>query len=149
MSNSDHIAALILKLLSLGGGTAELQRNTLAEEIGCVPSAINYVIDSRFTTQHGYVVESRRGGGGFVRITRIDASEKLSIMHIVNSLPDALSENTVRLALENMLQANLITAPAMLLIKTATAERTLKRVAEEARPLVRADIFKRMLVVFS
>lgn len=52
-------------------GCAVLQRNELAEEIGCVPSQINYVLTSRFTPEQGYIVESRRGGGGYIRIRRI------------------------------------------------------------------------------
>ena len=50
----------------------EIQRNTLAQRIGCVPSQINYVLSSRFTPERGYIVESKRGGGGCIRITRVN-----------------------------------------------------------------------------
>ena len=65
MRISDAITAYILDMLQ-ENGSAELQRNVLAEELGCVPSQINYVLSSRFTPEQGYVVESRRGGGGYI-----------------------------------------------------------------------------------
>lgn len=69
MCISDAIAAYILGVMErTGNGTAELQRNTLAEELGCVPSQISYVLTSRFTPEKGYIVESRRGGGGYIRV---------------------------------------------------------------------------------
>lgn len=63
MRLSDEITAYILDMLEQAqNGSAVLQRNELAEEIGCVPSQINYVLTSRFTPEHGYIVESKRGG---------------------------------------------------------------------------------------
>ncbi len=67
---SDRIAQMILSMLREHGGTLELQRNDLAERIGCSPSQINYVIRSRFSPELGYRVESRRGGGGYIRIAK-------------------------------------------------------------------------------
>ena len=68
---SDNIARLIEKMLDDGGGFAELKRNDLASQLGCVPSQINYVITSRFTPERGYITESRRGGGGYIKIVRV------------------------------------------------------------------------------
>ncbi|MBQ6932674.1 MAG: CtsR family transcriptional regulator, partial [Clostridia bacterium] len=70
MNISNTIAKLIMDMLEADGGSAEMQRNELAQLVGCVPSQINYVISSRFTPEQGYIVESRRGGGGYIRITR-------------------------------------------------------------------------------
>ena len=71
MRISDEIAAHILHIMeNAENGYAELQRNVLAEEFGCVPSQITYVLTSRFTPEQGYLVESRRGGGGYIRIRR-------------------------------------------------------------------------------
>lgn len=69
MKMSDVIADFIGEMLSDGGGVAELQRKSLADRFSCVPSQINYVIETRFTPEHGYLVESQRGGGGFIRFT--------------------------------------------------------------------------------
>ena len=64
---SDQIAALIDRMLEEGGGRTEVKRNDLAQQLGCVPSQISYVITSRFTPERGYVIDSRRGGGGCIR----------------------------------------------------------------------------------
>ena len=64
MRISDIVARYIIDMLEENNGDAEIRRNELAETLGCVPSQINYVITSRFTPEHGYIVESRRGGGG-------------------------------------------------------------------------------------
>ena len=66
MNLSKEIAGMILDMLS-DSGTTEIRRNDLAAQLGCVPSQINYVISSRFTPEHGYIVESRRGGGGYIK----------------------------------------------------------------------------------
>ena len=70
MRISDLVANHILRLLEQDGGCAEIQRNELAGNLGCVPSQINYVLASRFTPEQGFLVESKRGGGGYIRITR-------------------------------------------------------------------------------
>ena len=62
MGTSDRIARFILDALESADGTAELQRSSLADRFGCVPSQINYVIATRFSPERGYMVESRRGG---------------------------------------------------------------------------------------
>ena len=67
---TEQIARIIEQMIEENGGELELQRNKLAGDVGCVPSQINYVITSRFNTGRGYIVESRRGGGGFVKITK-------------------------------------------------------------------------------
>lgn len=82
MGISDNVAEYILELLQKDNGTAEIQRNELAGIIGCVPSQINYVLTSRFTPEQGYIVESRRGGGGYIRITRMRVSKSDMIMHL-------------------------------------------------------------------
>ena len=77
MGTSDLIASFILDIMEDAGGTADLSRTNLAERFSCVPSQINYVISTRFSPEHGYIVESRRGGGGFIRIIRLKRSAQL------------------------------------------------------------------------
>ena len=80
MRLSDIIADEINRMLDESGdGSAEIKRNELASHIGCVPSQINYVISSRFVPEQGYIVESRRGGGGFIKITRVHLDPPLCI----------------------------------------------------------------------
>ena len=108
MRISDSVANYILQLLQETNGTAEIQRNELANFLGCVPSQINYVITSRFTPEQGYLVESRRGGGGYIRITRLKLSNADRIMHIVNSIGDSLDAGTARAMTQNMVQSGVL-----------------------------------------
>ena len=71
MRLSDSIESFIKTLLSDESSEVELKRNELAEYFGCAPSQINYVLATRFSPDHGYVTESRRGGGGYIRIVRV------------------------------------------------------------------------------
>lgn len=72
MGLSDRIEAFICELLREDNDFAEFGRNELAGIFGCVPSQINYVISTRFNEKNGYSVESRRGGGGYIRISKLD-----------------------------------------------------------------------------
>lgn len=65
------------------GGIVILRRNELAEKFRCVPSQINYVLSTRFSFNRGYIIETRRGGGGFIRIIRVPLEESEDILDIV------------------------------------------------------------------
>ena len=96
MATSDLIARFILEMLEDSDGSAELQRSVLADRFGCVPSQINYVISTRFSPERGYVVESRRGGGGYIRITlREDAG--YYVVAIEDNGPGVKDEDIVKL----------------------------------------------------
>ena len=102
MRMSDLVANYILEMLNEQNGNAEIKRNELAGTLGCVPSQINYVITSRFTPEQGYIVESRRGGGGYIRITRIKLDRSSAIMHIINSIGKTLDRATAEAIISNM-----------------------------------------------
>lgn len=147
MRISDNVANYIIRLLNEADGIAEIQRNELAGTLGCVPSQINYVITSRFTPEQGYLVESRRGGGGYIRITRLRFSKSDGIMHIINAIGNSLDTGTARAMVENMLQNGVIDTLCAELILTAVSEQTLSVVPKELREAVRASLFKNMLLV--
>ena len=73
MGISDVIAGFIQEALDEANGVLELQRSDLAQRFGCVPSQINYVMSTRFSPEHGYIVESRRGGNGYIRISAFNS----------------------------------------------------------------------------
>lgn len=104
MRISDSVANYILQMLNDENGIAEIQRNELANTLGCVPSQINYVITSRFTPEQGYIVESRRGGGGYIRIIRRSMTKSDLIMHIVNSIGPKLDAASMRAMLRNLVE---------------------------------------------
>ncbi|MDO4460440.1 MAG: CtsR family transcriptional regulator [Clostridia bacterium] len=147
MKISDEVAAYILDLLNEADGTAEIQRNELANLMGCVPSQINYVITSRFTPEQGYIVESRRGGKGYIRITRRPITKSDMIMHIVNSIGDRIDEGSCRAMLVNLLHSGVISEKTAKIISVATADKTLYSLQREQRDIVRCSLFKNLLLV--
>ena len=149
MRMSDLVAQYILEMLEQQDGSAEIQRNELAGSLGCVPSQINYVITSRFTPEQGYIVESRRGGGGYIRISRVKMDKGTALMHIINSVGDTLDKATAEVMLKNMLQRNLIELLPAKIIASALSDRTLKNIEQEKRDTVRADLFKNMLLAIN
>lgn len=145
MNLSNTIAQLILDMLS-DSGEAEIQRNTLAENLGCVPSQINYVISSRFTPERGYTVESRRGGGGYIRITKISCERPTLLMHVVNSIGDTLDEDTCRAHVRNLLHQKLLEPNEARLLLAAGNEVCYRQLPAPIRGRVRATVIKQMLV---
>lgn len=146
MRMSDLVAQTIMELLDSQDGNAEIRRNELAMTLGCVPSQINYVITSRFTPEQGYIVESRRGGGGYIRITRVQTDEKTYIMRIVNSVGDNLDKATAEIMLNNLYDRQIIDNQCARLIGVALSDRSLSSAPQIIRDNLRADIFKNMLI---
>lgn len=146
MGTTDMIANFILNALEDAGGMAELQRSNLAERFSCVPSQINYVISTRFSPEHGYIVESRRGGNGYIRITRVRQKNEAVLMHTVNSIGDSLDVNTAAAFLSNIITAGELDKPTAKLIMSAISDNALRPVRPEHRDILRASIFKQMLV---
>lgn len=147
MRLSDIITAEILRMLDESEvNTAEIQRNELANDIGCAPSQINYVLSSRFTPEHGYTVESRRGGGGYIRIHRVVMNHSSAVMHIINSVGGSLDAMTARIVVENCRQSGLINEETAKLIEAAFSNNVMRCVAPAARDTLRAAILKEMLL---
>lgn len=146
MRMSDLVAQYIKDVLERQDGEAEIKRNELATTLGCVPSQINYVITSRFTPEQGYIVESRRGGGGYIRITRIKTTRSGAIMHIVNSIGSSLDKATAEIMVDNMLDTGVIDARTARLIAAAAGERAYQSVPQQYRDSLRAAVFKNMLL---
>lgn len=146
MRMSDLVAQYILEMLDAQNGSAEIQRNELAGNLGCVPSQINYVITSRFTPEQGYIVESRRGGGGYIKISRVKMDNGTALMHIINSIGDSLDKSTAEAMLTNMLQRQMFSMQTAKVMSTVMSDRTLRNVEQEKRDTVRADLFKNMLL---
>ena len=141
MRMSDLVAQYILNMLEAQDGSAEIRRNELAGSLGCVPSQINYVITSRFTPEQGYIVESRRGGGGYIRISRVKMDKGTAVMHIVNSVGNTLDRATAEAMLNNMLQRELMQLQTAKAIAAALSDRTLQSIEQERRDKLRADLF--------
>jgi transcriptional regulator CtsR len=146
MRISDLIAGFIDEVLGDMGGTAELQRAELANRFNCVPSQINYVIATRFSPEHGYIVESRRGGGGFIRITRVAVEPEQLIMHTVNAIGSNVDINTAAALIANLRQGSAINGSEARLILSAIGNNALRPAQLAERDILRASILKHMLI---
>jgi len=122
-----------------------LQRNELAERFSCAPSQINYVIDTRFTGQRGYIIESRRGGGGYIRIRKVEADGGSYLMHVVGAIGDSIDHSTVLAMLSNMLIAEIITERELNIISAALADKAIL-LNQPQRDMQRAAVFKNILL---
>lgn len=145
MRLSEVIEEYIKELIADNDDFVEFGRNELAEYFNCVPSQINYVISTRFSPERGYYVESRRGGGGNIKIKRIDITKDRYIMHIINSLDDYLSQQEAEIIINNMVGYNIIDNNIAKLLKVATNDKVLG-LPKEYRDEVRVRIFKNMLI---
>ena len=145
MNLSKEIADLIVQMLG-DTGTAEIRRNDLAEQIGCVPSQINYVLSSRFTPENGYIVESRRGGGGYIKITRATYNYETLKMHLINSIGDKIDEKACRANLKNLHARGLLSDKEVSVMYAALRDNTYRDLPPAARDRVRASVFKQMLL---
>ena len=148
MRISDEITTYILHMLDTAqDGAAELRRNELAEQIGCVPSQINYVMSTRFSPERGYIVESRRGGNGYIRITRVQVDRQTLMMHVINSLGSSVDLASARAILSNLVQSGALERDMGQTILTAVGDKALSRVPRESRDAVRADILRQVLIL--
>ena len=145
MNLSNAIAQMITEMLS-EQSEIEIQRNVLAQDLGCVPSQINYVLSSRFTPERGYIVESRRGGKGCIRITRVSYDKNTLIMKVIGSVGQSVDERAVDAHLMNLVYHELISKRDAALISVATSDSTLRGLPTDVRDILRATIFKQMLL---
>lgn len=147
MRLSDLITEEILRLLNESDeNTAEIQRNEFAGTIGCAPSQINYVLSSRFTPEHGYIIESRRGGGGYIKIKRLMLNHSSALMHIINSIGDEINALSTRILLENCVESGLICKEAAVIMASAVSEKVMHETPPVLKDTLRAAILKQMLL---
>ena len=124
MRLSDSIETFIKTLLAEDEPEVELKRNELAEYFGCAPSQINYVLATRFSPDHGYLIESRRGGGGYIRIVRIVQSGAQQLMYLINErIGDAIGEEEASRLVQQLTEQKLVTAQEAALMRAAMSAR--------------------------
>ncbi|MBO8136920.1 MAG: CtsR family transcriptional regulator [Desulfotomaculum sp.] len=143
---SDLIETYLKKLLEKSqNGYIEIQRNELANEFNCAPSQINYVLSTRFTTSHGFIVESRRGGGGYVRIAKVPLDNvKEWLKEFYNLVGDEVSQNAATAILQRLLNEKAITKREYNIMKAAV-DRAVLKLELPWRDKLRAQILKAMI----
>ena len=143
---SDSIAKIIEEMLEEGGGTADVRRSDLAARLGCVPSQVTYVISSRFTPERGYITESRRGGGGYIRIARVAMGKNEYLMHFFHAVGDSLDERDAVVLVRNLRDRGIVDTVTAEVMASSMAERALARIEPKGRAAVRADIMRHILL---
>ncbi|MDL2287762.1 CtsR family transcriptional regulator [Oscillospiraceae bacterium OttesenSCG-928-F05] len=149
MRLSDLIAEFLMEAVSDAGGAVEVRRADLAEQFGCVPSQINYVISTRFSPEQGFVVESRRGGGGYIRIRRVQHSGGTVLMHTVNMIGNAIDYASLCAIVRNLSDYGLLDEGETQLIVAVTGDQALRDVPQSARNTIRARILKHALAALT
>lgn len=148
MGISDLIASFLQESLNEAeDGVLEIQRSDLAQRFNCVPSQINYVMSTRFSPERGYIVESRRGGNGYIRITRVQVDRETLLMHVMNSLGSRMDLPSARAILSNLAQSGAVDGAVCQALLAAVGDKALGAVSREDRDAVRADIMKNVLIL--
>ena len=147
MKLSDAIADMILNMFDDNTSTIQIQRNDLAQQLGCVPSQINYVITSRFTPEQGYRIESRRGGGGYIMITRA-ATKENALMSLVNSIGNSMDEKSAKANIYNLHYQGLLSDKAGRIMMSVVSDNNFKGVETEIKNQIRASLLKQMLLAY-
>lgn len=131
-------------------GVVEIQRNFLSEYFHCVPSQINYVLSTRFTPVQGYVVETRRGGGGFVRIVSLQLDEDDDIQDaLTDAVGDLLTQNDSEGLTAYLYQQGIISQREMLLFNSMLKDRVMTGLEKEKRDGIRASMMQQMLAMLN
>ena len=148
MGISDLIASFLQDCLDESvDGVLEIQRGELAQRFNCVPSQINYVMSTRFSPERGYIVESRRGGNGYIRITRVQVDRETLLMHVINSLREQVDLPSARAILSNLTQSGALEEDLSRTLLAAIGDKSLNAVPRQLRDQVRADILKNVLIL--
>ena len=133
-------------LIENGGQQVQIQRNELAGQFRCAPSQINYVLTTRFTYDKGYVIESRRGGGGYIILKQVSKDRAEQRNTLINDvIGDSITNHNGLSIIEGLYESGLVVERELELMKMIINDRTL--VSAENKNKVRADILKAMLMV--
>ncbi len=148
---SDVIEALLKEMIEENEGSVEITRGELAEQLNCVPSQITYVLSTRFTNGQGYLVESRRGGGGWIRIHKLMTHDNASqyVMHALNTMGDALTQHQAYVFLRNFVDYKVLSENMAKVMKAAISDHSLQLVDTDIKDQVRMQILKQMILQHS
>jgi transcriptional regulator CtsR len=143
---SDIIEKFIKELLD-DSNSVQIKRNELADYFECAPSQINYVLTTRFNSDRGYYIESRRGGGGYIKIIKINLNEDDYLSYLIKEeIGSNLSYKKARLIVSNLRERNLISQKEQKIIFSAINDRVLNLPVDKLRDKLRANILKSIII---
>ena len=143
----DVIEDMIKEMIEENDGSAVINRSVLAEQANCVPSQITYVLSTRFSPGQGYIVESRRGGGGQIQITRVQFMNKFEYLkEMIDAIGTGVTQQQAKNLLEGAVASGAITQRDAVIIMSAVSDRALGLVESDTRAKVRAQIMKNLLL---
>ena len=147
MRLSDTIEQFIKELLTQEEQGVELKRNELAEYFGCAPSQINYVLATRFTLDDGYVIESRRGGGGYIRILRVVSDRGQQLSYLINErIGDSIDEASAGRLIGQLVDQTTISPEVGGVMRSAVSGAALSiPIPDQLKDAIRARTLKTML----
>ncbi|MBQ4062376.1 MAG: CtsR family transcriptional regulator [Christensenellaceae bacterium] len=142
---SDSIEQFIKQMMEEGMNM--LNRNELAEYFDCAPSQINYVINTRFTPERGYMTESRRGGGGYIRVVRVNVSKNEVLAQLIGSKlgKGELSERESKAIASQLIELGLADKKQAKMLIAATSDKTLA-VPAMVKDRLRCSIMRNMVL---
>ncbi|KXG74822.1 CtsR family transcriptional regulator [Thermotalea metallivorans] len=142
---SNIIEAFIKELLEESNNRAiEIQRNELADYFHCAPSQINYVLMTRFTVDKGYLIESRRGGGGCIKIVKVNVDKNQYLKILMEEIGDAIGRVKAEGIIRRLVEKKWISEREGRLMAAAVNDRSIN-IPVNMKDQVRANIFKNML----
>lgn len=139
---SDSIEAFIIEMLG-EQGAAELRRNELAQYFGCAPSQINYVLTTRFSVERGYLIHSKRGGGGYIAIERIPMGADALHEILTKQIGDRLNKAQAFALIDNLWESGIVTLREAAIMRAASDKYPMA--SRDAQDFLRAQTFKAML----
>lgn len=123
----------------------ELSRNDLAKFFSCVPSQINYVLNTRFTINRGFIVESQRGGSGYIKIVRVRDNSNNFLNNVLDMCKSPLTNLQGNQLIQNMLEKNIITNEQADIIKYAIADKALNS-PYNIQDMLRAQVMSNLVI---
>ena len=147
---TDIIESFIKELVDeCNSDELEIQRNELAVQFSCAPSQINYVLTTRFTMEKGYYIESKRGGGGCIRIKKVSCFLEKNIKDVLfEKIGSSITCGAATEVIEVLIKLELLTKKEADILRVTINDRTLACVGNERNKL-RADILKSVILSLS
>ena len=151
MRLSDTIERFIKELLTQEEQGVELKRNELAEYFGCAPSQINYVLATRFTLDDGYVIESRRGGGGYIRILRVVNDRGQQLSYLINErIGESIDESSAGRLIGQLVDQQMVSPEVGSVMRSAVSDSALSiPIPGQLKDAIRARTLKTMLTTIA